>query len=228
MGSVKALYVLTSPKSQTMASLEAIFDPTDSSAPGHYGPSQTALLLLDFHGTFVEMMGGNAAPAALEVAVKMRNWAKLQSIQVIHCLIDVGLVPYATCKNAGRFAGISEAMKADGGDKEPTGLVENGGDMTFMRQPGFVSALKSPGLEEFLQKKGIRSLVLAGLSTSGCVLRTGLAATDAEYVVTTISNGCADSKGNLHEVVLTELLNNRGFVTSASEFQEGFVGAQGK
>lgn len=44
------------------------FDATDKSNPGHYGPYQTALLLLDFHTLFVERNGGPRARAALEVA----------------------------------------------------------------------------------------------------------------------------------------------------------------
>jgi nicotinamidase-related amidase len=65
---------------------------------------------------------------------------------------------------------------------EPQELMEGGDDMdvTFKRRPGYVSALKSPGLEDFLREKGIQSLFLAGLSTSGCVLRTALAAGDAD------------------------------------------------
>jgi nicotinamidase-related amidase len=185
-----------------MASLEApaMFNSTDVSAPGHYGPSQTAFLLLDFHSLFIEKIGSSTAQAALDVAVKMRTWAKSQGIQIIHCLIDIDLAPYPTCKDTGRFAGVADVMRASGGNKEPVALLEDGSDdVTFTRRLGFVSALKSPGLDDFLQKKGIKSLILAGLSTSGCVTKTGFAATDAEYVVTTMSDGCADSDESLHD-----------------------------
>lgn len=206
-----------------MATLATTFNAADKSTPGHYGPSQTALLLLDFHSMFIHKIAGSRGPAALDVAVKMRSWAKSQGIQVIHAVIDINSTPFPTCKDAGRFAGIITAMKADGGWQEPAQLLEDGADVTFTRRPGYVSALKSPGLDDFLRKKGITSLILTGLSTSGCVLRTAVTASDAEYVVSIISDGCADGDEAVHSVVLGKLVNNRGYVTTAAEFQEGFA-----
>jgi hypothetical protein len=55
-----------------MSTFDAKFNSADKSTPGHYGPSQTALLLLDFHSMLVQKAGGAQAPAALEVAAKMR------------------------------------------------------------------------------------------------------------------------------------------------------------
>ena len=206
-----------------MSTLAATFNAADKSTPAHYGPSQTTLLLLDFHSLFVHQAGGPSAPAALLVAAKMRTWAQSQGMHVIHALIDLNATPYPTCKGADRLAGTIASMKVSGGE-EPAELFEGGGggdDVVFTRRPGHVSALKSPGLEGFLQGKGVRSLVLAGLSTSGCVLRTAVAASDAEFVVSVISDGCADRVGEAHDLVLGRLLN-RGYVCTAAEFQQGY------
>ncbi|RDW62539.1 hypothetical protein BP5796_10841 [Coleophoma crateriformis] len=210
-----------------MATLEAMFNVADISTPGHYGPSKTALLLLDFHSMFVEKVASPKGPAALEVAAKIRQWAKSQGIQVVHCIVDVNAAPFPTCKDANRFQSIVSAMGLSGA-AEPAVLLEGGGDdVTFTRRPGYVSALKSPGLDDFLQKKGIKSLVLAGISTSGCVMRTAITASDAEYVVSVISDGCADPVEEVHEIVVGKLLNNRGYVATAAEFQEGYAKATG-
>jgi len=214
-----------------MTTLAATFNAADKSTPGHYGPSQTALLLLDFHSMFVQRAGGAGALAALHVAADMRTWAQSQGIQVIHCLIDINATPYPTCKDADRFLGIAAAMRSSGGDEEPAELLQgNGGsgdddddDVTFARRPGYVSALKSPGLDDLLQSKGIKSLILAGLSTSGCVMRTAVTASDAEYVVSVISDGCADPADGVHDMMVGKLLNNRGYVVTAAEFQQGFA-----
>lgn len=208
-----------------MASLTSTFDTTDRASPGYYGPSETALLLLDFHGMFVNQIGGSEARAALKVAAGLRTWAKKQGIQVIHCLMDLDATPYPTCKRYERLAGMIAALKASN-DTEPAELLDDAGnDITFVRRPGHVSALKSPGFEEFLQEKGIKSLLLTGLSTSGCVMRTSVTACDAEYVVTTISDGCADPTKGVHDTMVSEVLNNRGYVATAAEFQEGFAKA---
>ncbi|OCL08905.1 Isochorismatase hydrolase [Glonium stellatum] len=210
-----------------MATLAATFNTADKSTPGYYGPPQTALLLLDFHSMLIQKAAGQKALAALEVAAKMRTWAKSHGIQVIHCLIDINAMPFPTCKDADRLAGVVAAMKLSGGE-EPAELLEGGGDdVTFTRRPGHVSALKSPGLDNFLQKKGIKSLVLAGLSTSGCVMRTAITASDAEYVVSVISDGCADPVEDVHDMMVGKVFNQRGYVTTAAEFQEGFAKAAG-
>ena len=215
-------------KLSIMAAVAATFNAADISTPGHYGPSQTALLLLDFHSMFIQRAGGQQIAAALEVAAKMRTWAKSQGIQVIHALVDTNGKPFATCKDAGRFAAYLEAMKSGGGE-ECAELLEggDGDDVTFTRTPGHLSALKSPGLDELLRKKGITSLVLAGLSTSGCVMRTAITASDAEYVVSIISDGCADPVEGMHDLLMGKLLNNRGYVLTAAEFQEGYAKVSG-
>ncbi|KAI1383745.1 Isochorismatase hydrolase [Hypoxylon trugodes] len=196
-----------------------MFDTADITKPGHYSPSQTALLLLDFHTMFVQKAGGPQAPAALDVAVKMRTWAKSLGVQVVHGVIDVNLPPFPTCKDPEMFKNVLAAMQS-GGAEEPAELVGEGDDITFLRRPGYVSALKSPGLEDFLQKKGIKSLILAGLSTSGCVMRTAVAATDAEYVVSVISDACADPAEGVHDMMVGKILN-RAYVATGSEIQEG-------
>jgi nicotinamidase-related amidase len=200
------------------------FNPKDQSTPGFYTPRQTALLLLDFHKLFVQKIGGPEAVAAFNTAVKMRNWAKSMGITVIHGLVDANLMPFPTCKGADRLNSVmAAALNSDGVD-EPDELVEDRGhdEVTFTRKPGHVSALKSPGLETFLLDKGICSLILCGLSTSGCVLRTAMPATDAEFVVTVISDGCADPGEGVHDMVVGKLLPSRAYVTTAEQFQEGY------
>lgn len=199
--------------------LASTFDPSDLTTPGHYAASQTALLLLDFHQAFIEKAAGPDATVAFHNAARLRLWARSKGIQVIHCLIDGQAIPFPTCKGFVRFEGIARAMAND----EPQELLEGGdnGDVTFKRRPGYISALKSPGLEDFLREKGIQSLFLAGLSTSGCVLRTALAAGDAEFVVTVVADGCADARKEVHDVAL-EIMGNRGYVATAEDIRLGF------
>lgn len=200
-----------------------MFDPEDKATPGHYGPSQTALLLLDFHQMFVDKAGGAKAPQALKVAAEMRTWAQTHGIRVIHALIDVDQSPFETCKDGTRLAAVTASMKVSGGE-ESVVLLEGGRgeDVTFTRKPGYVSALKSTGLEDFLRDNGIKSLILTGLSTSGCVMRTAVNATDAEYVVSVIADACADPVEGVHELMIRGILIKRGFVFTSKEFCHGF------
>ena len=135
--------------SLTMATPTNPFNPADKSTPGYYLPSQTALLLLDFHSIFIQKAGGSAS---LAIAANLRSWAHTLGIQVIHCLIDINLPPFPTAKDSDKLAGVVADMKNSGGDKEPAELLDGSSevaDVTFTRRVGYVSALKSPGLEEF-------------------------------------------------------------------------------
>ncbi|KAF4452169.1 isochorismatase hydrolase [Fusarium austroafricanum] len=194
----------------------------DASAPDAYGPSETALLLLDWYSLFVEKIAGPEAAPALNTAVQLRKWAKAQGITVVHCLIDANGTPYPACKGVERFQGLLGMMKGVE-QPEPAELrSDDKSELIFYRVPGHISALKSPGLLEYLKEKGIKSLVLTGLSTSGCVLRTAVTATDAEFATTVISDACADGDQELHKAILDKIIPSRGHVKSSAEFQKDF------
>jgi nicotinamidase-related amidase len=211
-----------------MADSSSIFNSVDQTAPGSYGSSQTALLLIDFHTRFVDKAGGPRAPAALQVASEIRTWAKSQGIQVIQCLLDINATPFRTFKGVQRYAGVIEVMRAIGGGAEAPAVLLQGtsDDMIFTRRPGHGSAFYSPGLDDFLKGKGIRSLILTGLPTSGSVARTAFAACDAEYVVTVISDGCVDPQEDVHNAMMESVLGARCWVTTSAAFQEGFSSIQ--
>ncbi|KAF2162474.1 hypothetical protein M409DRAFT_58235 [Zasmidium cellare ATCC 36951] len=213
-----------------MSAPTGLFNRKDKSSPAYYGPSQTALLLLDFHSFLVEKaLPEDAGQAVVEIAVKLRDWAKSKGILVIHGLVDAKGTPFATCKDQVVFANVQKMMsETDGGD-EPAALTEgvDEDEPTFFRLPGYVSALRSPGLPQFLMTKGITSLMICGISTSGCVLRTSMAATDLEFVVTVIEDACADPHQEVHDMLVKKVMPNRGYVANAAEFMEGFERARG-
>ncbi|SMY27632.1 unnamed protein product [Zymoseptoria tritici ST99CH_1A5] len=198
------------------------FNASDKSSPGAYTASQTALLLLDFHEQFVNVAAGDLGKRAASIAVNMRHWAHTQGIQVIHAPLDLESTPVETYKDRDRLIGLLETLRQEGGS-EPAALLDGDeGDVTLTRRLGQVSAMGSPGLQEYPMEKGIKSLIMTGLSTSGCVLWTALSASDLGFIVTTISDACADPKSGAHDLLISQVLNNRGWVMTAAEFQEGF------
>ncbi|KAG9942167.1 hypothetical protein KCU85_g9306, partial [Aureobasidium melanogenum] len=201
-----------------------LFDSHDPSDPAYYSPSQTALLLLDFHNVVVEKLGGAAAPAALNTAAQLRTWAKSRGIVVIHALIDTNASPPPTAKGAERLTRIVATMQNRDGEEAPVLLQDtDSGDHTFRRIPGYVSALQSPGLLDFLRQSGIKSLVLAGLSTSGCLLRTAIPATEEDFVVTVVSDGCADPVDGNHDFLMEKILPSRAHILTSSQLIYGYA-----
>jgi nicotinamidase-related amidase len=204
--------------------MSELFDSHDPSNPAYYRPSQTALLLLDFHNILVEKFGGPAAPAALDTAARLRTWAKSCGMVVIHALIDTNASPPPTAKGAERLTRIVATMKDRDGEEAPVLLQDtDSNDHTFRRTPGYISALQSPGLLDFLRRSGIKSLIMAGLSTSGCVLRTAVPATEEDFVVTVVSDACADPVDGNHDFLIERILLSRAHVLTASQVLDGYT-----
>ncbi|KAF2167793.1 hypothetical protein M409DRAFT_21943 [Zasmidium cellare ATCC 36951] len=199
-----------------------IFDISRQNAPGHYSPSQTALLLLDYKALVIGRIGPKAE-AAVKEAAKMRDWARSKGIVVLHALVDfTGTPPFDTTKEFDRLSELTTQVKREGGGEEPAELLQGDGDVEFNRRPGYISALQSDGIKKFLQEKGIKSLLLMGLSTGGCVLRTALDAAENEFVVTITRDGCADAKDDVHEFLFGKVFGRGDFVVTGREFRDGY------
>ena len=57
------------------------------------------------------------------------------------------------------------------------------------------------GLHDLLQERGVRSVLVAGLVTSTCVLFTAATATQHGYLVSVVADCCSD-RGDVHEATL--------------------------
>ena len=65
-----------------------------------------------------------------------------------------------------------------------------------------VGAFTGTDLDVILRAKGIKHLVLTGISTGGVVLSTLIHALESDYRVTVLSDGCADPDEEKHRVLL--------------------------
>ncbi|MGY0021843.1 cysteine hydrolase family protein [Streptomyces sp. YJ-C3] len=81
-----------------------------------------------------------------------------------------------------------------------------------------VSAFAGNNLQQILAAQDIDHLVLAGIATGGIVLSTALQAADLDHRVTVLSDACFDPDPELHETLVTKVLNRRGDVTTTSEW----------
>lgn len=205
----------------------AIFDPSIPYSPLSIKASQTALLLLDYQNLTVSFLGDDAK-RTLQVASQMRAWALEKGMAVFHCLIDTksGVGPQPGMKLNQRWNMFEQMLKTTPqlGDEpeEIAAPADSADEKTVVRKPGFVSALLSPGLTEALKEKQIGSLILCGLSTSGCVLSTCRAATDAGYLVTVVEDACCDRTPELHQALVEHVLSTTAHVAKGEEIREAF------
>jgi nicotinamidase-related amidase len=80
-----------------------------------------------------------------------------------------------------------------------------------------VGALSTTDLDQQLRERGITSLVLAGISTSGVVLSTVIDAADRDYQLYVLSDGLADSDAEVHDVLIRKVFPKRARVIDTAE-----------
>jgi len=198
----------------------AIFDASNEVSPLSYKAANTALLLMDYH-TFLVGRGGEHSKAAMTKGKKMQEWAAANGVLTVHCLIDVKAAARPTFKSKEIMKTIAGmlAENPSAADEHPEIGSVGEHEVTVMRLPGHISALKSPDLGPMLENRGIRSLILCGISTSGCVLSTARGAGDEDYVVTVIEDACWDPAEGLHDTLKEHVFPMQAHVSTAEEFQ---------
>ncbi len=75
-------------------------------------------------------------------------------------------------------------------------------------------------LDEILKQRGIETLVLLGISTSGCVLSTVRWAADIDYRIIVLSDCCADRDEEVQRVLTEKILPRQATVVTAEEFHK--------
>nr|POF11573.1 hypothetical protein CFP56_44411 [Quercus suber] len=200
---------------------------TSAASPLHYDPTHTALLLLDFQNYTISQCGA-AGAAALAEAVKLRDWALRKNVMIIHSVVDADAKPAPTCKNAEKIRGMLDTVHAQAegeGAQVPESLAHNPKnlhELVVLKQPGIVSGLKAIEAQGTLARRGIKSLLVAGLATGGAVLSTVLPATDNGYVVSVVKEACADVRQDVQEMLMDQIFPSRAHVVGIEQVLEWF------
>ncbi|KAH8203922.1 hypothetical protein TruAng_001864 [Truncatella angustata] len=198
-----------------------------TSSPNHpssYGPSETALLLLDFHNMFSGFIQEAAEREKLINSTQALLAAARESkTPILHCLIDASRDPLPTSKLADRWA--EQYKPAFAGNPEFAVQMsdvavdkDSKTEYSFNRLAGRVSALNSEGIMELLQEKlGIKSLVLCGFVSSGCVLSTARNGADEGFVITVVPDACWDRDMEVHNTVMDHVIPMTGHTMDLDE-----------
>lgn len=217
------------------AILDAANPASPLSAPAH----ETAVLLADFQNLIVQHFGPEAEAAA-RTARSLRSWADERGIPVVIASVDTGRAPPRRSRlhdsagamlrafaEAPRLGEVHPALlPAQPGPAAGTAPAAGAGASPYhvTRRLGLVSALSSGGLDGILREHGTRSLIVGGISTSGCVLSTARDGTEKGYVVTVVADACADSAPGVHEALVEHVLPTTAHVVSLEELLGSWPG----
>ena len=166
--------------------------------------SKTGLLLIDVQP---EWYGPNTDtskhfPNFQDRLISLLSRCRAKGFHVVHIRAKYDTSPEAKSEYTGwhqefRRLNPGKPLNLTG---EPTiwaKELEDGSEPVFIK-PTFNGFLGT-GLHEYLQKKGIKRLILAGLITSVCVQMTANEAFMRGYEVCVVSEACADRSLERHE-----------------------------
>ena len=179
-------------------------------------PQKTAVLTLDMQEGILTFLP--AADVAFPRAAMVLDAARKGGFPIMH--VGIGFEPgYPEISpNNVRFAMMKEkGMFIKGSDSSKThpSLLKPGDLVIYKHR---VSAFAGNSLQMILYSKGIETLVLMGIATSGIVLSTLRAAADLDFQSIVIKDACADRDEEVHRVLTEKVFAAQATVITASEF----------
>ncbi|GAA1898177.1 cysteine hydrolase family protein [Asanoa iriomotensis] len=185
--------------------------------PNGFEPKRTALLVMDFQNGIV---GRLPDPDPLvgrvrEVIADVRaHDGVIGYVRVAFTDEDYATVPATNIT----FAAAAE-QRSMGADDRSTAIVDalapEQGDIVVRKVR--IGAMSTTDLDQRLRARGVNTVVLAGISTSGVVLSTVIDAVDRDYRVYVLSDGVADFDAELHDVLLNKIFGRRATIIDSAE-----------
>jgi nicotinamidase-related amidase len=82
-----------------------------------------------------------------------------------------------------------------------------------------VSAFSTTDLDPQLRERGIDTLLLAGISTSGVVLSTVRDAADRDYALFVVADACADPEPDVHAFLTERIYPRQASVITVADLE---------
>lgn len=169
-----------------------------------YG-KRPALILVDFVQAYFEP--GNALFAEVDdelaSAIRVRDVARSASVPVIY----TNVVYHPSMINGGRFAEkalpLANFKAGSPMGNWPEGLVPNADELIITKQ--YPSAFFGTSLASTLTAQGIDSLIITGLTTSGCIRATCVDCVSHGFIPVVVSDACGDRHPDPHKANLFDM-----------------------
>jgi len=188
----------------------------------HVDRAKTAVLVMDYQQAIVGMVAASEQAPLLERARSVLDAARAASIPVIYVVIGFRPRYPDISPNNAAFGTVLKTGAFTLGDPKADvhpGVSPQSGDLTVVKKR--VSAFAGSDLEVVLRSKGIDTLVLMGIATSGVVLSTVRQAADGDYKLVVLSDCCADRDPEVHRCLIEKVFPRQATIMSGEEFRKG-------
>jgi nicotinamidase-related amidase len=187
----------------------------------HIDPSRTALLVMDYQNGIVGMVDNGAelvASAADLIASFRAHGGTVGYVRVGFADGEIESAPPTSGMAANIPADRAAMFHADAPATQiHDAIAPQPGDIVVRKQR--VGAFSTTDLHEQLRARGIDTLLLAGISTSGVVHSTVLDAYDRDYRVIVLADACADPDPEVHRFLLDRVFTKRGEVIEVRDLE---------
>lgn len=177
-----------------------------------------ALLAMDFQAEVLPRLG-DKAPAVLANAARALATARAAGMTVIHVVVGFRAgYPEISPKNVSfstlAASGALIVTSPPGANIVPE-LRPQPEEPIIVKHR--VSAFAGTDLDMILRARGIDTLVLCGIATSGVVLSTLRHAADADYQLVVVEDACADMDDEVHRVLTEKVFPRQAKVVTVAE-----------
>jgi len=179
-------------------------------------PSKTALLVMDYQNGIIPMVPNPEellAGAREAIDLVRSHGGTIGYVRV--GFADAGEIGGAMGKRVGGTAALEHFHADHANTQIHADVAPQEGDIVVRKIR--VGPFGSTDLHEQLQARGIDTLVLAGISTSGVVLSTVRDAHDRDYRLIVLADLCADRDPEVHEVLIGKVFPGQAEVIGAAE-----------
>jgi nicotinamidase-related amidase len=179
-------------------------------------PEKSALLVMDLQKEVVAMFAAKMEPVLAQSA-KLIEAARAKNMRVIYVVVGFRPGYPELAKDslmASRIAGSNRFTTTTPGSDIADAVKPKDNDVVVMKHR--VGAFFGTDLDMILRSNGITTLIVTGVATSGVVLSTVRHASDADYRIVVVKDGCADADDEVHRV-LTEKVFARHEVVIAAD-----------
>lgn len=190
-------------------------------------PRRTALLVMDYqNGVVIDMLGEPdelLSRAEEAIASARRAGAHVGYVRVAFEDADLEAIP-PTSRMGQRVLASGRALHHD----SPTTAVHDRvapepGDIIVRKVR--VGAFSTTDLDAQLRERGVDTLILAGISTSGVVLSTVRDASDRDYRVLVLADATADPDAEVHAFLTERIFPRQADVITVAELEGLLSGA---
>lgn len=183
-------------------------------------PKTTALLVMDYQTNILGMLG-DATPLLARV-VEAIGIARARGLQVGYVRVAFEDADFAAVPPQSQFAPMlkttGQAFHAGApGTAIQADVAPQPGDIVVRKTR--VGAFSTTDLARQLRDRGIETIILAGISTSGVVLSTVRDAADRDYRILVLADACADRDPSVHEFLIEKIFPGQAQVIRVADLE---------